>query len=96
MFNGNKGQARKVSHLRGRLGFSQFYVVNPIRVSARTMLVIWLDHIQIKNIFSNDITIDIEIVGICRATIVYGYCNDNTRLVEFERIINSKLKADHP
>lgn len=37
-----------------------------------------------------------EIVGICRATIVYDYCDDRIRLEEFERIANSKQEASHP
>lgn len=49
-----------------------------------------MDHIQIASFFSNDTTIDMEIVGICRATIVYDYCDDRIRLEEFERIANSK------
>lgn len=66
---------------RKRLGFSQFYIDNPTRVSARGMVVMWLDYIQIANISSNDTIIDMEIVGIDRATIK-----------EFERIATLSWK----
>lgn len=55
-----------------RLGFMNLYVVNPMRVSARKMVVMWLFGVHFDRIFDNEVTIDLELTNMCRFTFVYG------------------------
>lgn len=79
-----------------RLGFINWYIVNPVRVSADGMVFMWLSGIQIESIFIGEGTIDLGVGNVDIFTFVYGLREDQRRYDEFNRIAISKRSSNIP